>query len=93
MLWLVCIFGAKAVALRYFLLILHKTIITPIYEEVTFSPDSCRAYHYERNHDYDEYHFTVDEIEHDPYVLISAITALKGGAWKIEEVGGKAEVK
>lgn len=44
--------------------------------------------HYERDHDYDEYHFTVDEIEHDPYVLISAITALKGGAWKIEEVGG-----
>ena len=44
--------------------------------------------HYEAEHDYDEYHFDLDEIEHDPYVLISAITALKGGEWKIDEVGG-----
>ena len=26
---------------------------------------------YESTHDYDEYHFDLDEIEHDPYVLIS----------------------
>lgn len=47
-----------------------------------------RLDHYEDEHDYDEYHFDLDEIEHDPYVLISAITALKGGEWKIDEVGG-----
>lgn len=41
---------------------------------------------YERNHDYDEYHYELDEIEHDPYVLISAITALHGDAWTIDEV-------
>jgi cell wall-associated NlpC family hydrolase len=43
---------------------------------------------YESTHDYDEYHFDLDEIEHDPYVLISMITALKGGEWTIDEVGG-----
>ena len=43
---------------------------------------------YESTHDYDEYQFDLDEIEHDPYVLISMITALKGGEWKIDEVGG-----
>ena len=26
---------------------------------------------YEGTHDYDEYHFDLDDIEHDPYVLIS----------------------
>ena len=26
---------------------------------------------YESTHDYDEYHFDLDEIEHDPYVLLS----------------------
>ena len=41
---------------------------------------------YETTHDYDEYHYELDEIEHDPYVLISALTALKGGAWTIDEV-------
>ena len=43
---------------------------------------------YESTHDYDEYHFDLDDIEHDPYVLISAITALQGGEWTIDEVGG-----
>ena len=43
---------------------------------------------YESTHDYDEYHFDLDTIEHDPYVLISAITALHGGEWTIDEVGG-----
>lgn len=43
---------------------------------------------YESTHDYDEYHFDLDTIEHDPYVLISAITALCGGEWTIDEVGG-----
>lgn len=43
---------------------------------------------YESTHDYDEYHYDLDSIEHDPYVLISAITALRGGAWTVDEVGG-----
>ena len=43
---------------------------------------------YERTHDYDEYHYDLDDIEHDPYVLLSAITALHGGEWTIDEVGG-----
>lgn len=42
---------------------------------------------YESTHNYDEYHFDLDEIGHDPYVLISAITALYGGEWKIEDIG------
>lgn len=41
---------------------------------------------YQATHAYDEYHFILDEIEHDPYVLISALTALRGGAWKFDEV-------
>lgn len=43
---------------------------------------------YESTHDYDEYHYDLDTIEHDPYVLISAITALHGGEWTVDEVGG-----
>ena len=43
---------------------------------------------YESTHDYDEYHFDLDDIEHDPYVLISAVTALMGREWTISEVGG-----
>ncbi len=42
---------------------------------------------YESTHDYDEYHFDLDEIEHDPYVLISMLTALREGEWTIDEVG------
>ncbi len=42
---------------------------------------------YEAYHDYDEYHFEIDEIKHDPYVLISAVTALHGGSWTVDEVG------
>ncbi|NCB52548.1 MAG: NlpC/P60 family protein [Clostridia bacterium] len=43
---------------------------------------------YESTHSYDEYHYDFDEIEHDPYVLISAITALQGEEWTVGEVGG-----
>lgn len=43
---------------------------------------------YERTHDYDEYHFDLDDIEHDPYVLISILTAMRGGEWTVGEVGG-----
>ena len=43
---------------------------------------------YESTHDYDEYHFDLDTIEHDPYVLISIITALHQGEWTLDEVHG-----
>ena len=43
---------------------------------------------YEGTHDYDEYHYELDKIEHDPYVLISMLTAVREGAWTIDEVGG-----
>ena len=38
---------------------------------------------YESTHDYDEYHFDLDEIEHDPYVLISLLSALHEGEWTL----------
>ena len=41
---------------------------------------------YEDTHDYDEYHFDLDEIEHDPYVLISYLTAwFDGQPWTLAE--------
>lgn len=40
---------------------------------------------YESTHDYDEYHYDLDSIEHDPYVLISYITAYLGGEWTMTE--------
>ena len=43
---------------------------------------------YERTHSYDEYHYNLDEIEHDPYVLISMLCALHEGAWTVDEVRG-----
>ena len=43
---------------------------------------------YTRTYDYDEYHFDLDTIEHDPYVLISMISALHEGAWTLDEVRG-----
>lgn len=36
--------------------------------------------------DYDEYHYDLDEIQHDPYVLISMLTVLQGGQWTIDDV-------
>ena len=47
---------------------------------------------YESTHDYDEYHYDLDNIEHDPYVLISAISALHGAEWTIGEVGGTIQM-
>ena len=43
--------------------------------------------HYEALHPgYDEYRFDLDEIEHDPYVLISILTAFHEGVFTIDEV-------
>ena len=43
---------------------------------------------YEATHNYDEYHFDLDEIEHDPYVLISILSALHEGEWTLAQVEG-----
>lgn len=40
---------------------------------------------YEAAHDYDEYHMDIDDIEHDPYVLMSILTAWFGGEWTMDE--------
>ena len=47
---------------------------------------------YESTHDYDEYHFDLDTIEHDPYVLISMIAALHQGEWTLDEVQGTLQM-
>ena len=41
---------------------------------------------YESTHDYDEYHFDLDAIEHDPYVLISILSAWHEGEWTLADV-------
>ena len=47
---------------------------------------------YERTHDYDEYHYNLDEIKHDPYVLASILSALHDGAWTASEVQGTLQI-
>lgn len=47
---------------------------------------------YESTHGYDEYHYDLDDIEHDPYVLLSAISALHGGEWTIGKIGGTLQM-
>ena len=43
---------------------------------------------YESTHDYDEYHFDLDAIEHDPYVLVSILSAFNEGEFTLDEVQG-----
>lgn len=47
---------------------------------------------YESTHDYDEYHFALDDIEHDPYVLISLLCALHEGQWTQAQVAGTLQM-
>ena len=47
---------------------------------------------YEHTHDYDEYHYDLDEIKHDPYVLLSIVSALHEGAWTLDEVQGTLDM-
>ena len=56
--------------------------------------DELREYldTYEATHNYDEYHFYLDEIEHDPYVLISILSALHDGVFTLAEVQGELEM-
>ncbi len=50
--------------------------------------DNYESYH----PGYDEYRFDLDEIEHDPYVLISILSALHEGAWTAGEVQGTLQM-
>ena len=43
---------------------------------------------YEGTHSYDEYHFDLDEIKHDPYVLMSLLTAYYQKEWTLSDVEG-----
>ncbi len=45
-----------------------------------------------QTHDYDEYHFDLDEIEHDPYVLMSILSALHEGSFTIDQVQGDLQM-
>ena len=40
----------------------------------------------------DEYHYDLDEIKHDPYVLASILSALHDGAWTASEVQGTLQM-
>lgn len=49
--------------------------------------------HYERLHPgYDEYRYSLDEIKHDPYVLISLLTAYHRGEWTLAEMHGTLQM-
>ena len=56
--------------------------------------DELRRYldTYEQTHDYDEYHYDLDEIEHDPYVLLSILSALHEGTFTIDQVQGDLQM-
>lgn len=41
---------------------------------------------YTGTHDYDEYHFDLDEISHDPYVLLSLLSVMNPGDWTASEI-------
>ncbi len=41
---------------------------------------------YESTHSYDEYHYDLDEIKHDPYVLISILSALHEGEFSQSDI-------
>lgn len=47
---------------------------------------------YEHTHSYDEYHYDLADIEHDPYVLISILSAWHEGAWTLDEVHGTIQM-
>ena len=47
---------------------------------------------YESTHSYDEYHYELDDIEHDPYVLISILSALHEGIFTASEVQSDLEM-
>lgn len=46
---------------------------------------------YEDTHNYDEYHFDLDDIEHDPYVLLSILSAFHPEGWTLADVQGNLQ--
>ena len=46
---------------------------------------------YAGTHDYDEYHFDLDEITHDPYVLLSLLSAMNPGDWTASQISRMVE--
>ena len=47
---------------------------------------------YGSTHDYDEYVYDLDAIKHDPYVLISLLTAYHHGTWTLAEAQATLDV-
>ena len=41
---------------------------------------------FQQDHDYDEHHFDLDEIGHDPYVLISILSAMYPEGWTLAQI-------
>ena len=41
---------------------------------------------FQQDHDYNEYHFDLDEIGHDPYVLISILSAMYPEGWTLAQI-------
>ena len=41
---------------------------------------------FQQDHDYDEYHFDLDAIGHDPYVLISILSAMYPEGWTLAQI-------
>lgn len=56
--------------------------------ELQYELDNYEALH----PGYDEYRFDLDEIEHDPYVLLSILTAFHEGVFTIDEVQAELEM-
>ena len=47
---------------------------------------------YTSTHSYDEYHFDLDEIKHDPYVLVALLTAYYQGEWTLTQAQATLEM-
>ena len=47
---------------------------------------------YELTHDYDAYHYELDDIGHDPYVLTAILSAMHPGEWTLPQVMGTLEM-
>lgn len=59
-----------------------ERIYVQMEEDLKFELDNYEDLH----PNYDEYHFDLDTIGHDPYVLVTLLTARKKGEWTAEEM-------
>ena len=65
-----------------------EAVYAAMEEELQYELDN-----YEQLHPgYDEYHFDLNEIGHNPYVLVSILTAYHGGPWTLDEVQGTLQM-